>query len=118
MAELEDYRPLDDREILNLVDQNVRTSTGYYDSELSRERKKVTDYYNGVLPRPTHEGNSRYISQDVYDCVESMKAALLETFSAGNQIAKFAPQNANDVVLAEVCSRYTDYVLFRQNDLL
>ena len=54
MAELEDYRPLDDREILNLVDQNVRTSTGYYDSELSRERKKVTDYYNGVLPaRPT-----------------------------------------------------------------
>ena len=52
MAELEDYRPLDDREILNLVDQNVRTSTGYYDSELSRERKKVIDYYNGVLPRP------------------------------------------------------------------
>ena len=46
-----------------------------------------------------------------------MKAALLETFSAGNQIAKFAPQNANDVLLVEVCSRYTDFVLFRQNDL-
>ena len=59
MAELEDYRPLDDKEILNLVDQNVRLSTGYYDSELSRERKKVIDYYNGILPRPTHEGNSR-----------------------------------------------------------
>ena len=117
MAHEDDYRPLSDKEIINLVDENVRTSTGYYDSELSRERKKVIDYYNGILPRPTHEGNSRYVSQDVYDCVESMKAALLETFSAGNQIAKFAPQNASDVVLAEVCSRYTDYVLFRQNDL-
>ena len=78
MAHEDDYRPLSDKEIINLVDENVRTSTGYYDSELSRERKKVIDYYNGILPRPTHEGNSRYVSQDVYDCVESMKAALLK----------------------------------------
>ena len=45
-----------------------------------------------------------------------MQAALLETFAAGNRIVRFAPQNRDDVQTAAVCSAYTDYVLFRQND--
>ena len=116
MAKVEDYEKLEDDEIVAILDTNIRQSIGYYDSDLARERKKVTDYYNATLPKPAHDGNSRYVSQDVYDSVESMKAALLETFSSGNKIVKFAPQGPDDVVLADVCSAYTDYVLFRQND--
>ena len=112
-----DYKKLDDEHIVTLVDSNIRRSIGYYDSQISRERKRVVDYYNATLPRPAHDGNSKYVSQDVYDAVESMKAALLETFSAGNKTVKFAPQNAEDVAMAEVCSEYTDYVCNRQNDL-
>ena len=116
MAKAEDYRKLDDTEIVKLVDDNIRMSVGYYDSDLSRERKKVTDYYNATLPRPAHDGNSKYVSQDVYDAVQSMSAALLETFSSGNKIVRFAPQGPEDVETAAVCSSYTDYVLFRQNN--
>lgn len=116
MAKVEDYKKLDDSGIVKLVEDNIKTSVGYYDSDLSRERKRVTEYYNGTLPKPAHDGNSRYVSQDVYDSVESMKAALLETFSAGGNIVRFAPQGPEDVKTAEVCSAYTDYVLFRQND--
>jgi hypothetical protein len=116
MAKVEEYEKLEDDDILVMVDNNIRQSIGYYDSDLARERKKVADYYNATLPRPAHDGNSRYVSQDVYDSVESMKAALLETFSSGNKIVKFAPQGPEDVQLASVCSAYTDYVLFRQND--
>ena len=116
MAKVEEYEKLEDDDILVMVDTNIRQSIGYYDSDLARERKKVADYYNATLPRPAHDGNSRYVSQDVYDSVESMKAALLETFSSGNKIVKFAPQGPEDVQLASVCSAYTDYVLFRQND--
>ena len=115
MAE-KDYRKLDDTEIVKLVEDNIRLSVGYYDSELSRERKKVLEYYNAKLPKPAHDGNSKYVSQDVYNAVNSMQAALLETFAAGNRIVKFAPQGPEDVQTAAVCSSYTDYVLFRQND--
>jgi len=52
---------------------------------------------------------------DVYDAVESMKAVLLETFAAGNQIVRFAPQGEDDVQLAQVATDYCDYVVFRQN---
>ena len=115
MAE-KDYRKLDDTEIVKLVEDNIRLSVGYYDSELSRERKKVLEYYNAKLPKPAHDGNSKYVSQDVYNAVNSMQAALLETFAAGNRIVKFAPQGPEDTQTAAVCSSYTDYVLFRQND--
>ena len=111
-----DYRKLGDTEIVKLVEDNIKTSVGYYDSDLSRERKRVLEYYQGKLPRPAHDGNSKYVSQDVYNAVQSMQAALLETFAAGNKIVKFAPQGPEDVETAKVCSAYTDYVLFRQND--
>jgi hypothetical protein len=111
-----EYRKLNDSEIVKLVEDNIKTSVGYYDSELSRERKKVQEYYQAKLPRPAHDGNSKYINQTVYNAVESMKAALLETFAAGNRIVRFAPQGPEDVQTAAVCSAYTDYVLFRQND--
>jgi len=113
---MSEYRKLDDSEIVKIVDDNIRTSVGYYDSQLSRERKRTQDYYNAILPKPAHDGNSKYVSQDVYTAVQSMSAALLETFAAGNRIVKFSPQGPEDVELASVCSSYTDYVMFRQND--
>ena len=114
---MSDYKKLDDDKIVSIIDTNLRRSIGYFDSQLSKERQKVMDYYSAKLPRPAHDGNSKYVSQDVYDAVESMKAALLETFSTGNRTLRFAPQNVDDVQLAEVCTEYTDYVLHRQNNL-
>ena len=115
MAKKEDYKKLSDSEIVTIVENNIRMSVGYYDSDLSRERQRVTQYMNATLPKPAHDGNSKYVSQTVFDAVSSMSAALLETFSAGNRICKFAPQGPEDVEMAEVCSAYTDFVLHRQN---
>lgn len=114
---MKELKELDDDKIVSIVDSNLRMSIGYADSELSRERSRVMDYYSAKLPKPAHDGNSKYVSQDVYDAVESMKAALLETFSTGNKTIRFAPQGPEDVLMAEVCTEYTDYVLHRQNNL-
>jgi len=117
MKSQDEYTSLDDEKIVSIVDTSLRRSIGYHDSELSQERRKVMDYYSAKLPRPAHDGNSKYVSQDVYDAVESMKAALLETFSTGNKTLRFTPQNMDDVDTAEVCTEYTDFVLHRQNNL-
>lgn len=116
MAKIEDYQPMDEGDILKALELNIKSAVGYYDSELSQERKKVTEYYNADRPKPAHDGNSKYVSQDVWAGVQSMSALLLETFAAGNRIVRFAPQNPDDVQTAEICSAYTDYVLHRQNN--
>lgn len=110
------FRPVKKSELSALVDRAIHSSVGFYDSKLSREREDVLDYYNGKLPRPVHAGNSKYVSMDVFDSVESMKAILLETFSAGNKIVSFDPQGPEDVLDARVATEYCDYVVHRQND--
>tara|TARA_S200002703_G_scaffold128852_2_gene115704 strand:- start:449 stop:2476 length:2028 start_codon:yes stop_codon:yes gene_type:complete len=112
-----DYEALDDDQIVTKLDDCISRSVGYYDSEISQERQKVLEYYTGALPKPAHDGNSKYVSLDVYDTVECMKATLLETFSAGEGTVKFVPQNADDVEMAALCTAYTDYVAHRQNDI-
>ena len=112
-----EYKKVDDETLVSILDDNIRRSIGYYDSQISRERKKVVDFYNAVLPRPAHDGNSKYVSMDVYDAVESMKAALLETFSTGYKTVRFAPQTGEDIRIAEVATAYCDYVANRQNNL-
>ena len=112
-----DYKKVDDDTLVSILDDNIRRSIGYYDSQISRERKKVVDFYNAALPRPAHDGNSKYVSMDVYDAVESMKAALLETFSTGYKTVRFAGQTGEDVRVADIATAYCDYVANRQNNL-
>jgi len=112
---IEKFKAATESELSSLVESAIKTSVGYYDSKLSNERKEVIDYYHGTKPNQFHSGSSKYISMDVYDAVESMKAVLLETFAAGNQIVRFAPQSEDDVQLAQVATDYCDYVVFRQN---
>jgi hypothetical protein len=49
---------LDDSEILSLLKDGVAAGVKFNDTKLSKERKRVMDYYNGVLPAPVHKGNS------------------------------------------------------------
>jgi hypothetical protein len=112
---IEKFRAAKEEELSSLVESAIKTSVGYYDSKLSTERKDVLDYYHGEQPKQFHPGSSKYVSMDVYDAVESMKAVLLETFAAGNRIVKFAPQGEEDVALAQEATDYCDYVVFRQN---
>lgn len=116
MADIETYKELNEDEIIVMLDNNIQSSVGYLDGELSEERRRVLDYYNGKLPKAV-KGKSRYVSMDVYDAVSSMSASLLETFASGHRIAKFVPTGPEDVDTAEICTNMVDYVCFRQNDL-
>jgi hypothetical protein len=116
MAKADKFKPVSKEELAVLVERQIKTSSVYYDSKLSDERQNVLDYYQGTKPAPSHAGNSKYVSMDVFDSVESLKAVLLETFSAGNKIASFDPQTANDVDAMKIATEYADYVVHRQND--
>jgi hypothetical protein len=104
-----------DQDILASLRETIQSGVKFLDTKLARERQKVMDYYNGVLPKPVHAGNSKYVSTDVFDTVESLKANLLETFSAGNGIVQFSPDAADYVPLARMSTAYADHVVFELN---
>lgn len=106
---------LSDSEILSLLNHGIKAGVRYTDTTLAAERRKVEDYYNGKLPAPSHAGNSRYVSTDVYDTVESAKSTLLEAFSAHSEIVQFAPKGEDDVEMARIATEYAKHVVFEQN---
>ena len=116
MAEQSPKTKLADAEVLAIVESQIKQSVGHYDSKLAKERQDVTNYYNGTLPKRQSQGNASYVSTDVYDAVEAMKAQLLETFASGDEIVKFDPQGPEDVRAADVATKYSSYVVFRQNN--
>jgi hypothetical protein len=108
---------MSDEELLARISPKVQECARFTTTKLSTERTRVLDYYNSKLPARQHPGASSYVSTDVYDSVEAMKAQLLETF-AGNddEIIKFPPQTPDDVESSRIATEYTSYVVFRQNN--
>ena len=108
-------KKIKDDELVSILRSAIATGEKFTNTKLAKERERVADYYNGKLPRPVHGGNSKYVSTDVYDSVESAKAILVETFSSGRDIVKFTPTGKEDVEAARVATEYANYVIFNQN---
>lgn len=109
-------QPMSDSDILVKVLAKSRSAVGWFDSKLSKERQRVTDYYNGKLPYRQHAGSSSYVSTDVYDAVEMLKSQLLETFAGGESIAQFDPDKDMNVPMCRAATQYATYVIFRENN--
>jgi hypothetical protein len=108
-------KKLNDEEILAVINAGVREGVRFTDSKLAKVRRQVTQYYDGKLPAPLHSGNSSYVSTDVFDSVEAMKATLTETFSASSDIIQFSAKGEEDVEQARIATAYTKHVVFEQN---
>ena len=106
---------LTDEEILTRVDNKSKESVGWYDSKISKERERVLKYYNGELPRRANLGQSSFVSTDVYDAVEGMKAQTLEVFAGGDEIAQFDADQDMGVADCIVATKYASYVIFSKN---
>ncbi|WP_291367719.1 portal protein [Acetobacter sp. UBA5411] len=106
---------LSNEDVATLIRQRIDASIIGTESVLAKGRLHAARYYAGQEPRPMHNGNNSFVSRDVFDAVESRKAALLETFTGNVRPIRFAPQNDADVQEATQATLYTDYAVFRQN---
>lgn len=110
-------KPISDETIAAIIDSKIRQSTTWYSSnDLSTTRERVKAYYDQQFPKRLHDGSSSYVSSDVYDGVETLRAKLLETFAVGRDIVRFDPRGPDDIDDSMVATKYTDYVVFGQND--
>lgn len=102
-------------DVMALVDPAVSKSNTFMESQLSSERSRIQRYYDGDLPERQSKGNSSYVSSDVYDSVESMKAQLLEVFAGGHNIIRFKGFNDEDVTQSRIETGYVDHIVFDKN---
>lgn len=107
---------LSDKDLLAHIDAEEGQALGYQSGDLSRERQKALDYYNGFLPDvQAAEGRSDAVSTDVRDAVDGMLPDLLDVFLSSDDVVKFEPQGPEDEQAAAQATDATNYVFYRQN---
>lgn len=110
---------MSDDELLSIIGNEIRQSTGYRTGRLSEARRKNLQYYLGRavgdLAPPEIEGRSSVVDSSVHDTVEWMLPSLIKTFTGGDSVVEFAPQRQEDEAAAGQATDYVNYVFYRQN---
>lgn len=107
--------PMTDSELKALLAQEERSALGYLSSELSDQRRRAMEYYLGEPFGDEREGRSQVVSRDVSDTVEGILPALLDIFTAGDDVVRFEPQNKEDEPAAQQATEYVNWVFLRDN---
>ena len=107
---------INDDELLASLENNINAADSYAESEIGHQRDKGHRYYYGQPLGNERAGRSQHVSMDVFDGVESVKAMLMETFTADRNICKFDPQTAEDFMPAKMATALTNYIFYRENN--
>src|SRR4051812_17133230 len=102
--------PMTDSELKALLQAERSASLGGpLNSDLSTDRAKAMDYYNGDMTAdmPAPAGRSSAVSTDVADTIEGLMPSLLEVFVAGEEVVRFEPVGPED---EDAAMQETDYV--------
>lgn len=107
---------LDRSTVLSRISAKARDSQGNVLTKMSVERERTLEYYNMEAPRRQTYDNSSYVSSDVYDGVETLKAQVLEVVSGSDDIVRFDADSDMNQEQCDLAMQYSRYVLFRQNN--
>lgn len=89
---------------------------GTLSSDLSTERAKAMDYYNGEMTdMPAGDGQSAAVSTDVADTIEGLMPALMEIFAAGEEVVRMEPVGPEDEDAAMQETDYVNHVFMQKN---
>jgi hypothetical protein len=109
---------MDDSTLLNIIEDEERN---FDDSDLESDRERAINYYYGKpygkLAEPDIPDRSTYISRDVSDTIDWIMPALMKTFTASDEVVKFAPVNSEDVEAAKQETEYTNHVIQNKNHI-
>lgn len=106
-------------DLRQIVDRHIQDSQDWVDGTIGAERKKAMQYYLaqpvGDLAPPALPERSRFVSTDVADTVEWILPALMEIFTAGDDVVEFVARRADDEPAAQQMTEVANYVFYQQN---
>jgi len=103
-------------ELVAHLNNEIESSTGNFNTELSAQREENMEYYLGEKFGNEIDGRSEIVTTDVRDTVEYIMPSLMRIFTTHNNIAEFEPQGPEDVEMAQQATDYVNYVFNKQNN--
>lgn len=119
-----DKGPLDEDELQTIMDAVVADAEALVDDELSPERARATDFFNGEPFGNEEEGRSQFVVTSVRDVIRGMLPSFMRVLFGPERVVEFSSRLAFGAQPAQVAlavaraEQATDYVryLIEQND--
>src|SRR6188768_2561138 len=87
-----------------------------WQSQQSEVRTKALSYYNREPYGDEEPGQSKVVTSEFADTIESMMPGFMEVFVSGENIVEFAPMERQDEAAAKEANLYVPHVFMREND--
>jgi len=104
-------------EIQSHVERMIDQSQGQAYDELSAERTKSMNYYEGNMKKemPVAKDRSNVVSRDVLDAVESTVPSIMKIYSDAENAIEFSPTGPEDVDAAAQETAVVRHIIFEGN---
>ncbi|BAQ16921.1 portal protein [Methyloceanibacter caenitepidi] len=108
-------KTMTEQELVNLVDREFDNSQGVPGGDIAAERAKAWDYFLSKLLGNEEEGQSKVVTADVAEVVDSIMPSMLRIFTTADNVVSFEPEGEEDEEAAEQESDYITHVFFKRN---
>lgn len=103
-------------QIVGVVSLLVKDAENYRD-ELSKDRDKAMEYYDGEMNDVAVEDNrSKVVSRDVRSQIKKALPSIMRTILGNDKVVEYEPVGEGDEEAAEQATDYINYVVFPESD--
>lgn len=107
---------LSDEDLIQILRQEERAAGNWNQAELETHRTQASDYYDRKPTGDEQEGQSKVVTSEFADTIESFMPSLMRVFASGEEVVEFTPMSQKDEKAAKEASQYVPHVFMREND--
>lgn len=106
----------DKERLSGILRKEEQSAQAWQDSALMTARTDALRYYKQEPYGDEMEGQSKIVTSEVADTVESLMPSLMRVFAGTDQVVSFTPRKVGDEKWAKEANDYIPHVLMREND--
>jgi hypothetical protein len=107
---------LSDEDLIAILRKEEAQAGNWNDSELSEHRLDAQSYYDREPLGDEQDGQSKVVTSELADTVESFMPSLMRVFASGEEVAEFTPPSPQHEKAAKEATQYVPHVFMREND--
>lgn len=96
--------------------EEEQAARNWQDGDLTSLRTESLNFYDRGPTGDEVDGQSKVVTSEFLDTVESMMPTLVRAFISNEKIVEFTPDNPGDEAWAKQATDYIPHVIMRQND--
>jgi hypothetical protein len=105
-----------EEKLISVLRREEQEADSWQTSELTAAREESFKYYDRQPYGDEQEGQSKIVTSDYADTVESLMPSLMRVFAGTDQVVEFTPRAPGDEQAAKEASDYIPHVFLREND--